>query len=344
MAKNAVLTKKIMGKEGGINSIQEQFISKLKTAIPANENLVQSIADTLNLSLDSAYRRIRCEKLFDIDEVAILCKTYKVRFDDEVNTLANGANFNFNLLENSKEKFRQWLQSILENLKQISSRPENTIIYSADDVPIWHHFNDDYLIKFKIFYWLKTILADPDFVDKNFDADLISNDLVQMAKDVAFYYNQTTSIEIWTEDTFNSTLKQVEYFWGSGFFKTKEDAVNVCNSIYHELSILQKICANSRKSENGKPNFTMYHSEVMVGNNSIVATIGQTKISYVSYNTFNMMTTTNDKFVNEAEQWLKNLIKKSILISGVGEKQRNQFFRKLTQRLDKLKQEIEAEM
>ena len=113
MAKNAVLTKKIMSKEG-TNSIQEQFISKLKTAIPANENLVQSIADTLNLSLDSAYRRIRCEKLFDIDEVAILCKTYKVRFDDEVNTLANGANFNFNLLENSKEKFRQWLQSILE--------------------------------------------------------------------------------------------------------------------------------------------------------------------------------------------------------------------------------------
>jgi hypothetical protein len=57
-----------------------------------------------------------------------------------------------------------------------------------------------------------------------------------------------------------------------------------------------------------------------------------------------MMTTTNDKFVHEAEQWLKNLIKKSILISGVGEKQRNQFFRKLTQRLDKLKHEIEAEM
>jgi hypothetical protein len=342
MAKNAVLIKKIMGKEG-TNSIQEQFIGKLKAAIPSNENLVQSIADTLNLSTDSAYRRIRCEKLFDIDEVAILCKTYKVRFDDEVNLLTNNANFNFNLLENSKDNFRHWLQSILQNLKQISSRPENTIIYSADDVPIWHHFNDDYLLKFKLFYWLKTILADPDFVDKTFDIELIPSDLVQMAKDVAYYYNQTTSIEIWTEDTFNSTLKQVEYFWGSGFFKTKEDAISICNSIYYELAILQKMCTNSSKLDNGKPNFTMYQSEVMVGNNSIVATIGQTKVSYVSYNTFNMMTTTNEKFVHEAEEWLKNLIKKSILISGVGEKQRNQFFRKLTQRLDKLKLEIEAD-
>jgi len=330
--------------KAGTKSIQEQFIIKLKAAIPANENLVQSIADTLNLSTDSAYRRIRCEKLFDIDEVAVLCKTYKVRFDDDIDILLNVAMFNFNLLENNKEKFRQWLQSILENLKQISSRPENTIIYSADDVPIWHHFNDEYLIRFKIFYWLKTILADLDFVNQNFEPELISNDLVQMAKDISYYYNQTNSIEIWTEDTFNSTLKQVEYFWGSGFFKNKDDAIKACNSIYNELNILQKICANSCKTENGKPNFTMYQSEVMVGNNSIVATIGQTKISYVSYNTFNMMTTTNEKFVNEAEQWLKNLIKKSILISGVGEKQRNQFFRKLSQRLDKLKQEIELEM
>lgn len=324
-------------------SIQEQFIGKLKAAIPSNENLVQSIADTLNLSTDSAYRRIRCEKLFDIDEVAILCKTYKVRFDDEVNLLTNNANFSFNLLENSKDKFRQWLQSILENLKQISSRPENTIIYSADDVPIWHHFNDENLLKFKIFYWLKTILADPDFVDKTFDYELINSDLVQMAKEISFYYNQTTSIEIWTEDTFNSTLKQVEYFWGSGFFKSKEVALQICDAIENEIDILNKMASTSSKLSSGKENFKLYQSEVMVGNNSIVATIGQTKISYVSYNTFNMMTTTNEKFVNEAEQWLKNLIKKSILISGVGEKQRNQFFRKLTQRLDRLKLEIKSE-
>jgi hypothetical protein len=79
----------------------------------------------------------------------------------------------------------------------------------------------------------------------------------------------------------------------------------------------------------------------MVGNNSIVANIGNTKVSYVSYNTFNMMTTTNTLFVNEAEEWLKNLIKKSILISGVGEKQRNQFFKKLTIKLENMQSKIE---
>ena len=54
-----------------INNIQEQLINKIKAVLPMNENLVQSISDVLNLSVDSAYRRIRGEKLFNIEEVAV---------------------------------------------------------------------------------------------------------------------------------------------------------------------------------------------------------------------------------------------------------------------------------
>jgi len=322
-------------------NIQDQFINKIKSVIPANENVVQSIADVLNLSVDSTYRRIRGEKLFNIEEVAILCKTFKIKFDNEIELFHNKATFDFTLLEHNKVNFKNWLANILNNLKMISSRPENTILYSADDVPIWHHFTDDLLLKFKLFYWLKTILEDADFVNKNFEPESIDPELIHMAKEISNYYNQTTSVEIWTEDSFNSTLKQIEYFWESGFFKNKKEALALCNSIRNEMETLQKMCVSNSKIENGRSNFTMYQSEVMVGNNSIVANIGDTKISYVSYNTFNMMTTTNTLFVNEAEEWLKNLIKKSILISGVGEKQRNQFFKKLTDKLEKMQTQIE---
>lgn len=324
-------------------NIQNSFIEKIKAAIPQNENLVQSIADILNVSVDSAYRRIRGEKLFNINEVALLCSALKINFDSNINANSNQAYFNFNNLERDKTKFKNWLTTILDNLKQISARPENNIIYSADDVPIWHHFNDDLLTRFKLFYWLKTILCDADFIDKKFNAQLIPEELVTIAKEVSLYYNQTTSTEIWTEDTFNSTLKQVEYFWDSGFFSTQKDAFNICSSIKNEITILQKMCERSSKLDNGKENFTMYCSEVMVGNNSIVAQIGLTKLSYVSYNTFNMMTTANTSFVNEAEEWLRNLMKKSILISGISEKQRNRFFNKIYQKIDKLEQSIKID-
>jgi len=125
-----------------------------------------------------------------------------------------------------------------------------------------------------------------------------------------------------------------------GFFKTKAEALSICDLIEDETNILQKKAAGSSKLPNGKENFTLYRSEVMVGNNSIVVNIGDTKISYVSYNTFNVITTTNRDFVNENEEWLKNLIKKSILISGVSEKQRNQFFKILKDKIDGLRERI----
>jgi hypothetical protein len=78
----------------------------------------------------------------------------------------------------------------------------------------------------------------------------------------------------------------------------------------------------------------------MIGNNSILANIGSTKIAYVSNNTFNMMSTTSADFVHENELWLNNLLKKSTLISGVAEKQRNQFFRVLRDKVETLRQKI----
>jgi hypothetical protein len=52
------------------------------------------------------------------------------------------------------------------------------------------------------------------------------------------------------------------------------------------------------------------------------------------------MSTTSADFVHENELWLNNLLKKSTLISGVAEKQRNQFFMILRDKVETLRQKI----
>jgi hypothetical protein len=51
--------------------------------------------------------------------------------------------------------------------------------------------------------------------------------------------------------------------------------------------------------------------------------------------------TFNLNYCNENEQWIQNLIKKSVLISSVSEKQRLQFFRNINKLIDKAQEEIE---
>jgi hypothetical protein len=88
-------------------------------------------------------------------------------------------------------------------------------------------------------------------------------------------------------------------------------------------------------------NYTLYHSDVMIGNNYVLVTMGNVKASYLGYHTFNAMQTTNSNFNNENENWLKVLVRKSTQISGVAEKQRYQFFKKIEDNLRKLREKIE---
>ena len=324
--------------------VQDAFLKRVKSALPENIALVDELADLLELSNDSAYRRLRGETPLNIEEIMKICSHFAIPFETDVHPDSDTVTFNFFKLEGKKENFKKWLTTLLQNVNRIASVSHGDIVYAADDVPVWHHFIDEEFASFKIFYWLKCIISAPEFVDKNFDSKLVDQELIDMAKELAKSYDKTKSTEIWTEDTLNSTLKQIEYFWESGFFNSKQDALRICDLFVEELNLVLKKASKSsklvEKNQSGKENFKLYKSEVIIGNNSILANIGSTKIAYVSNNTFNMMSTTSADFVHENELWLNNLLRKSTLISGVAEKQRNQFFRVLREKVELVRQRI----
>jgi hypothetical protein len=70
--------------------------------------------------------------------------------------------------------------------------------------------------------------------------------------------------------------------------------------------------------------------------------VGDKNISYISFNTMNSLTTNNQLFCGEIEHWMKNLIKKSSLISGSAEKQRFQFFKQAIKYVDQAIEKISA--
>ena len=65
------------------------------------------------------------------------------------------------------------------------------------------------------------------------------------------------------------------------------------------------------------------------------------RATYITYNTLNTSSTINATFCNETDRWLKNLIKKSNLISTIGEKQRYRFINHNMSNLKKLIATIE---
>jgi hypothetical protein len=72
----------------GIN-LQNYLFALIKNQLPVNISLVNKIAELLEISNDSAYRRLRCETLLNIGEVMLLCNHFKLSIDALNTQLSN---------------------------------------------------------------------------------------------------------------------------------------------------------------------------------------------------------------------------------------------------------------
>ena len=330
------------------NPIQVKFFERLKLSVPQNVSLANNIADVLEISADGAYRRMRGESVLSMDELVKLCRHYKIPPDVLANPEDTVATFVFRKMINDEEGFDEYIDTILTDLQKINSSNPKQIIYAASDIPVFHQFSFPYYAAFKVFFWQRAILNIASTEKKKFSIAAVHPSMLESCKKIAETYMQIPSIEIWHEDTVVSNLKLIEYAWDSGLFASKEDALKVCEQVSELLASVEKQAEKSSKfikeekwAEN-EGNFTMYQSDLLQTNNHIFVTSGTTKMIYLSHNSFNIMATTNAAFCNETENWLKNLMRKSLVISGVAEKQRHTFFKKAQEKVSALVSRISA--
>lgn len=313
-------------------SIQDRFFQKIKQILPANYALADELADVLNLSKDSVYRRLRGETSLSLEEVLTICQHYKITFESIANP--NAVTFEFKEINPDFESFQQYLIRLLGDLKRIKSLENSEILYAAEDIPVFHHFNHPLLTSFKLFYWMRSVMNVKELEGQRFNPKHLPQEMVDLAKEIYRTYLEIPGVEIWTEETLSSTLKQIEYYWEAGLFESKEMAVLVCEDFIMELHEIQRLCEKGSKSNVA---FRFYINDIMIGNNCILIKAGGNKYTYLSHHSFNFMLTTDYNFSNQTEIWLDGMMQKSMLISSVSEKYRNKFFLRQISRIEQLK-------
>ncbi len=317
--------------------MQEVFIKHLKQVVPANVSLVDDIADLLKISNDSAYRRLRNETELSLDETYKICKHYRISVDSVFSNKGDSVTCSYIKLTDSTDNFESYLTGLLTQLTRLQKAEDSKIIYAAEEIPIFHSFYSKELAAFKLFYWQRSVLNIPEYQTKKFDWDSISEKQLQLANEIHQTYLQVPSIEIWTDETIQTTIKQIEYYFESGAFKDKEDTIIVLQELKKMMQAINTYAENETKGKNphsGITSFGLYNSDLVIGTNCIHINVNNAVYSYISFNTMNSLTTGNQQFCEEIEHWMKNLIKKSTLISGIAEKQRFQFFSKAYKAID----------
>lgn len=331
-------------------NIQQQivFFDRIKDMIPVNTSMVHELADLLDISTDSMYRRIRGETSLTFDEIGNLCNHFKISFDSFINLESGNVTFNYTLMKEGQMSFKQYLTSIRDDLKIIKASKAPLITYACEDIPIFHSINFIDNASFKMMYWMKAILNIPELENVKFSSNAVSDDLKDLGQDIYQLYCSIPSTEIWTESTIISTLKQIEFFWEAGMFYNKEDALAVIESLRKTIEIIQKQATEGtkvidrNKKDNEIDNYQMFFSEIEITNNCVLVNMGATQAVYLGHLSFNTMNTSNATYCNQTEIWMNNLIRKSTLISKVAEKNRYKFFTGMYCEIDKLKSIIEG--
>lgn len=319
--------------------IQQRFLQAIHDLVPESQAVVDVLADVLEMSNDSVYRRLRGETRLSIHEIEAICNHFKLSFDSLLNTDQRSVTFNYSQLR-SLDDFYGYFGSMKQHMQMLAAKPGAIIKYAAQDIPLFHHFEHNLLAAFKIFYWLRAVFNYEPFTQIKFSNQTVPAELMDMCKNVNDVYRNINTIEIWSDDTVNSTLKQIHFYWESGIFQDKETALQVCNEFRKEMEEVQAYAENASHMVQNKMtrdnNYMLYISDIDIGTNCIFTGVGEFKGIHLSFNTLNKLLTTNNAFAEQADNWIENLIKRSTLVSGTSEKHRYQFFRRINSKVDKL--------
>ena len=308
--------------------IQKKIINEIKKK--SEGKIVEILMDTLSISSDSAYRRIRLEKVLTLDELIKISNTFNISLDSLISSNSSDSVLFSFPYKSSQFNLEEYFGKILEHLTQVKNA-DGLMYYSAKDIPIFHFFQDKKLLAFKLHYWLNTMNNKSHGVNSDFSYDFIPASLAQLTKKIYAVYCQIKTHEIWNYETLTRTSTQITYYYELGIL-TEEQATDLQLRVIDLCSHLEKECEIAKKFFIDKSplseteNYQFYFNEIIAADNSIYAEYNGVKESFLPHIVLNYMTTDNEVYSNFNKSVFDNVMKKSTLISKVNEKDRRKFF------------------
>ncbi|HJS56092.1 MAG TPA: hypothetical protein VJ765_16185 [Chitinophagaceae bacterium] len=329
-----------------VNQIQQQLFQFIKTKLPADASVADEVAKLLNISSDSAYRRMRGEKQITFEELYLLCTNYRISLDQLMNIQTGGIMFQGNIVNPNTFGFDQYLTGMMHTLGYFNSFKNKELYYSCKDLPIFHHFHLREIAAFKWFFWHKTYLQFPGFAKKKFNFSDYPDELFVLDQQVLGLHNQLSTREIWNIESMSIFLRQIEFYRDSQVFESDQDALKLYEALEKTWDHLEKQAALGYKFKYGDPErkplgeFKMYFNEVLLGDNSILIVTDGVKLAILTHTTFNYVMTRDVTFTENMYNHMLNQIKRSTLISEVSEKERSRFFRIIRDRIARRKETV----
>ena len=150
---------------------------------------------------------------------------------------------------------------------------------------MFYHFGWPELAAFKVLYWMKSILNVPALEQIRFPFDVAEWIDPQVFEQLYQLYAEIPGTEIWSDETIESTLQQIRFYWDAGFFENKDSALVILNQTEEMIRRMARQAETGQKigykgASTGAPP-KMYLCDLMNGNNAIYLETGDSACSVI---------------------------------------------------------------
>lgn len=311
--------------------IQELIIARFRESVSHTSSFIQHLADVLELSYDAAYRRIQGKAKLEIHEAMTLARLGEFSLDHIMTahqdlTALGTATKKIHSMETLEAYFKE-----MENNLKAAGKAGVEWIYSAKDIPVFHHFNDTHLGRFKIYVWMQ--LLDDSMEGKRFADFHLPLSMKEQIKKNKSLFEQYNRVEIWNDTTISSSLQQIHFYHEAGYID-QDMAVVLCQ----DLRNLLKKAAEDLLSTSYN---IYYHELLLMSNNAIVKKNGKAIAGFVTMTLLGYIRFSGSNILNRMDDFFKYQIRQATSIKDCSLKERSIFFNKMEQKINALEKSLE---
>jgi hypothetical protein len=303
-----------------------------------NKKLASMVSEVLNISENTAYRKINGSSTITVDEFFTLVKHFDIDlshfYSDE-----NHFTFQGNLVYNDNEYVKHYFDDSAGFLNWIT-KDNGTLFNLSKDIPLFYYFHEKELGWFKIYFMLKYILIDPKYANLKFSLNNCDEELIKSAMYYSNAYQEVNTSEVWNLESVNTTLHQLEFACTSGMLDNSELIEKLFVQFKKILYLVEEQCKSGKKYAFHKLNkplastFKMHHNELYLAHNSYFLEFPSNKnVAFVSFGVFNYIHTENIKFNSYTKLHFDNIQSRSIFLNE-NENDAKSFFQKLHKKID----------
>ncbi len=309
-----------------ITEVQKLFFSHLFSRFGPDTVLYESMK-CLNLKKGAIYKRINGETALTAAEMVSLTYHFKISLDTIFN---HNKYITFEHPFSHQPSSYKFFELFSFFLKPLKSHEKSSMIYLANELPVFYYFSFPNLFNFVISIWghlhwnnQKLEIKANDEIDQHINV---------IRTEIAAYYNHFHVSEIWNQNMFSNLYQQIVFAISIKAFKEKDVIRLVINDIRNLIDHLYLLTVEGKIL--GNMDRKIYLNDFGSYLNIVLYKSEKINTTFIGYDIPQFLVSYDKSFHDFSNEWIKKLLRRSSLISGESYQTRELFFQKIESEYD----------